>query len=257
MKKIRHYILPFSAAEGTMADLDALLDAADAQDTQTTTTADTGTEMDTGTGTDDSAAQQQQQTNNQQQSRQNFAFGQLRQRATQADSFEALLGKVASAAGIQYTDTADLINKLNDDTIGKLAAQQNVPVELLRKVERLEQDSAILQQTRLKDAATLGFQSVMSTYELSQDELMAFAQELDVDGMNPFTSQVNLMNEYKIRHFEDIMNKRVDKAVQDALTRSNNADTHSTVPNKANGKNDTTGDNITTVAQLTALLDKM
>ena len=43
-----------------------------------------------------------------------------------------LLSKIAEA-GIEYTDNNDLL--LNDDSITKLAAKQNVPVELLKRME--------------------------------------------------------------------------------------------------------------------------
>ena len=260
MKKIRSYILPMSASDG-MDGLDSLLGNMDAG-----TIPDTGATLDTSVddvdntvdntddNTDDTTSQTQAQQASVPDTKQAHAFAELRQ---QNAAFKQLLGKLATANGIQYSNEQDLVNAINDDTIAKLAQKQNVPVELLKRMETLEQDSAALQQTRLKDAAFIGFQNVMTQYGLKQEELQAFAKELDEAGKNPFMNKVDLVAEYKTIHFDDILNKRVQAAVQEALTKSNNADVHSSTPNKQVGGGNSTNDKITTVSGLNSLLAEM
>ena len=177
--------------------------------------------------------QQGQQTQAQlDEQRRNFAFGQLRQ---ENNELAAILGKIAQANGIQYANTRDLMGKLNDDAISKLAQKQNVPVELLREMDALRAGQQQWQQSQREQVAFAGFQTLMSQYGLSQDDLKAFAVELDGAGKNPFTQNINVVDEYRLRHFDDIVAKRVDAAVKEALAKSSAADDHSSTPGAQQG----------------------
>lgn len=183
------------------------------------------------------------------------AFAQMRVQNTQ---LLGLLSKIAKATGIEYTDNNDLLAKLDDDSITKLAAKQNVPVELLKRMEQLEQRDLVSQQEKIQQAAFLGFQQVKDTYELSDDELRAFALELDAAGKNPFETPINLVTEYKLTHFDDIVTKKANAAVQAALAKSSAADKHSSKPNSANGKPDSGApEKVSTVAGLNSILKDM
>jgi len=183
------------------------------------------------------------------------AFAQMR---IQNNQLLTLLSKIAKATGIEYTDTNDLLAKLDDDSITKIAAKQNVPVELLKRMEQLEQRDLIAQQEKLQQAAFLGFQKVKDTYDLTEDELRAFALELDAAGKNPFEQPIDLVTEYKLTHFDDIVTKKANAAVQAALAKSSAADKHSSKPNSANGKPDSgKPEKISTVAGLNSILKDM
>lgn len=183
------------------------------------------------------------------------AFAQMR---VQNNQLLTLLSKVAKATGIEYTDNNDLLNKLDDDSITKLAAKQNVPVELLKRMEQLEQRDLVSQQEKLQQAAFLGFQQVKDAYDLTEDELRNFALELDTAGKNPFEQHINLVTEYKLSHFDDIVTKKANAAVQAALAKSSAADKHSSKPNSANGKPDSgKPEKVSTVAGLNSILKDM
>lgn len=197
--------------------------------------------------------QQGQQTQAQlDEQRRNFAFGQLRQ---ENNELAAILGKIAQANGIQYANTRDLMGKLNDDAISKLAQKQNIPVELLREVDALRAGQQQWQQSQREQVAFAGFQTLMSQYGLSQDDLKAFAVELDGAGKNPFTQNINVVDEYRLRHFDDIVAKRVDVAVKEALAKSSAADDHSSTPGAQQGAGSGDGgQKITTLEGLNNLL---
>lgn len=253
MKK-RDYVLPYSAADGGLENLDALLNGMGAETDGDAPEEDTAEED---TNTEDTAEEQQQQQQKptaQHQDKQAYAFAEMR---NQVNTYKNILSKIATANGIEYGDDKELLSKLSDDTITKLAQKQNVPVELLKKVEALEQDSEALKQTRLKDAALIGFQKVMTDYQLTEQELTKFAQELDEHNLNPFVSEVDLEKEYRNLHFNDIVQKRVDAAVQAALSKSTQADKHSSKPNTKTGGGNNTNQKIDTVSGLNSLLADM
>lgn len=184
-----------------------------------------------------------------------YAFAELR---TQNAQLLGVLGKLAKAHGIEYKDNNELLSKLSDDAVTKLAEKQNVPVELLQRMERLEQIEQLYQADQLKTQAFAGFQKVKDTYNLSEDELKTFAQELDQAGKNPFMQAIDLENEYRSRHLDDIVQKRVQAAVQEALARSNAADKHSTTPSQIVGAPDTgSTEKITTIAGLNNMLSEL
>lgn len=259
MKFSKLFITPYSASDegsdmsGDAAALESLLNQMDS-----------GTEPGVNDQAGDGSGQQEQtQDNSQENSQQsqqsrsnddkrNFAFGQMRTQITQLTD---LLGKVARANGVEYNDSKDLVAKLTDDTIQKMAQKQNVPVELLREIEALRQDSAAFKAQQLKDAAAIGFQNVMTTYGLTQEQLTQFAIELDQKGKNPFNQPVDLMSEYKMMHYDDILNAAVKKAVEEALKKDSAANQSSTTPGQQQGGNGGSDQKITTVAGLTALLD--
>lgn len=243
-----------------MSALDTLLAGMDgngAAQAQEDTSASTEETTTTAAETQQTQTQEDQsQTKNKptQAERMNYAFGQMR---TELNANKALLAKLATAAGIQYTDENDLIAKLNDNALNQLAQRQNVPVDLLKRMEALEQNNAAYEMEQRKTETLLSFQKLQTAYGLTNDELLAFAQELDEKGMNPFASRINIDATYRDLHFDEIVNKRVAAAVEEALKKSSVADTHSSTPNRSTGKGDNSGDGkkITTVSQLSALLD--
>ena len=188
------------------------------------------------------------------QSKANFTFAQMR---NQIASYEALLSKVGNATGIKFDNVQDLTTKLNDDALTRLAQQQNVPVELMRKLEMLEQDSNNWKQAQLKESALAGFQNLMTKFELTQEELNQFAIELDEADMNPFNKAVDVEATYISKHYQEVLNKQVQTAVQEALKQSQVADAHSTTPNTNTGAPSSPDAKVTTVHQLNNFLDSL
>lgn len=259
---IRHKLLPmnlqFFADEGTsvtdMDGLDAFLAGMDSGDEESS---DTEEEQDTAEEEVEEAEPEKEETPPDKQkpsktAQQDYTFAQMR---AQNNQLKAMLSKLAKANGIEYQNENDLLTKLNDDAINKLAQKQNLPPELLKRMEMLEQHSLLYQQEQLKQQAFIGFQRVKDEFKLSEAELRSFAQELDEKGKNPFTTQVDLIAEYKVNHFDDIVDRKVKEAVATALKTSSAADKHSSTPSSKNGKSDGgSTEKITTIAGLDAFL---
>lgn len=183
----------------------------------------------------------------------NYAFGQMRQ---ENGLLKATLAKLAQANGIEFKDDKELLTKLSDDALEKLSARQNIPVETLRRLEQLERRDAEYAEQQRKSATLVGFQKLMTDYELTNDQVMDFARELDERGLNPFLQDVNIEEQYKLVHFNDIVQAQVTKAVQDALKKTSVADEHSTTPSTKRGVPVNTGDDkkISTVSALDDML---
>lgn len=186
------------------------------------------------------------------QDRANYAFKQMRQQN------QALLGAlqgIAKSRNIQYTDTADLLAKLNNASMEQQAKDQNVPVALLQEIQSLrrqtEQFTAQQNQTRL----TNQFSQLMSDYKLSRNDLESFVDELATQGADPM--KVDLVKEYKTMHQDEIISALVDARVEELLKRSKQADSNASTPGAATGGSSGNQDGesrITTVAALDAAL---
>lgn len=146
-----------------------------------------------------------------------------------------LLGKIADANGIKYDNSKDLIDKLSDDAINKMAERQNVPVELLRKIEALQADSDAYKRQQIQNNAAVGFQQLQTQFGLDQQALEQFAVELNNAGKNPFEKQVDIIAEYKAAHFNEILQAQVAAAVEEALKRDGSVSQQSSQPVQKQG----------------------
>lgn len=232
----------------------------------TNTTQQGATQNQTSDGTqgqpgDDSqqGAQQQQANQNTQQNTQQQkdanAFAQMR---VQNKQYSDMLEKIAKAAGIEYTSPEDMMQKLNDDALTKLAAQQNVPVELLKRMEVMEAQANAYVQMQNQNRLTTEFSNLRTKYNLDDASMLAFAQQLEADKVDPAT--VNVEREYIARNLDAIIAARTQAAVEEALRRDSQAGTHGTMPNVAQGSSANGGANqhkVTTTAELNALLASM
>lgn len=266
MKNMKNmFVTPHSASD--LDDLDSILDSANVQgddnvnvddntvppDSEGTEGSDDNVEVD---GTIETQAQKDEADKNAKQKtaqqKQEYAFGQMRQ---QNNTYFGILEKLAKANGIEYKDRNDLVDKMSNKALDELSVTQKVPKELLEEIDTLKRNSEELLLQKRQERVQTGFKNLIDSYGLTEQELHDFATELDSNGINPMASdKVDITAVYKMLHFDDILEKEKEKAVQNALKKSGDADAHSTVPSNKKGKGDTTG-KITTVDALNNLLD--
>jgi hypothetical protein len=162
-----------------------------------------------------------------------------------------LLEGVATVLGLdpKQKDSMDqLQTKLNE----ALAKKQGLPVETLERLNRLEE----LEQQRnietVRNNAFQGFQKVKTQFNLSDEELQSFANELVAEGKNPFIKPLDLVTEYKLKNFDRLLEQAKNQGAQDEINRATKANNNASTPdNKQGGAAQTDHpDKITTVKQL-------
>ena len=252
-------VIPKSASEegqdiSTIAQLDSVLDDINSTGSEGAEGADDNEDDSDDTGADDANAGDNSGTHENVQNKSNYAFGQMRVQIRQQ---QQLLSKMADALGIEYKDGNDLLEKLNDDALSRLSEKQNIPKEFLERIEQLEGIASVAREQELRHNAITGFQKVANDYGLDDNALQNFAKELDELGKNPFVEDYDVVELYKAIHFDDIVKKKCEEAVEAALARDNRASRRSTKPGAArtpDSNND--GDAISTVASLNAALNE-
>lgn len=181
------------------------------------------------------------------------AWAQMR---VQNKQMESMLHKIADAYDIKANSTEELIQKLNDDAITKLSAKQGVPKELLQRLEILEQHEAEYQKIQTDNYLTQAFVDLQKEFNLDSQALMAFANQLQTAGIDPYKTKVDIRAEYVSRNLDSIIQARINQAVEQALRIDQGAAQQSTTPLPANGPNSTqqVDNRINTTAGLQALL---
>lgn len=144
---------------------------------------------------------------------------------------------VAGVLGLETIpeDSNQLLDALQQKIIASQAQQQNVPVELLTRLNQLEQRDQQRNAQQFESEAALGFQTLQNKYSLTQSELNKFAEELVAAGKSPLMQNVNMLVEYQTMHFEELQAKAVAKAIADEQERVSKANQHSSNPGSTSG----------------------
>lgn len=159
--------------------------------------------------------------------------------------------------GLLGVDTAnakveDLNQLLQDKVLEAKAEKEKVPMELLKKLDILEQDRQSRELADVRTQALVGFQKVKDRFGLDDEGLKDFAVELRADGVDPFvTRDIDLESVYIKKHFEDLLKAAEQKGIQSEQARAAKAGNSST-PNLKKGKEDTAVDDqkVDTFAEL-------
>lgn len=163
------------------------------------------------------------------------AFAQMRVENT---TLKKTLESVAELLGLtDVKDPDQLASSIKTKVLEAQAKQSNVPVEILQKLDRLQGLEQQFTETQLKTQAAVGFQGLVTQYGLNNDQLVAFAQELINNGMNPYEKQVDVVREYKILHYDELVSAAAEKARQEEAARAAKAASQSSTPGSTKGGN--------------------
>jgi hypothetical protein len=242
-------------------DIPDATDTADAADESNPNGTDTGAESDNQSadqqdnGTDNNANDTNTSADNKSNAKQAQAFAQMRIANQQQ---QQLINQIAQVVGI--TDTKDhnaVIKALQNLAIKAQSQKQGIPEEVLAKINRLEGMEQEYQRQQTYLAAGRGFQSIKDQFKLDDNALESFAQELIADGLNPYENPVDLMSEYRNRHFDELIAQAEQRGMEQEAKRAAKAGTQgSTPPDTTGGRAESDAPKIETVADLNKWLEE-
>jgi hypothetical protein len=171
---------------------------------------------------------------------------------------QQLLNQIAQVVGITDTKDQDAMLKALQGLVIKAQSQkQGIPEEVLARLNVLEETNIEYQKQQAYLAAGRGFQSIKDTFKVDDAGLEAFARELIRDGINPYETPIDLMAEYKNRHFDDLIEQAVQRGIEQEAKRAAKAGAQSSTPNQTSGGTDDSADTkIDSVASLNKWLDE-
>ena len=226
-------------------------DATSTESTESSPATETKTETaSTQTSTEDTPLDPEEKF----QSKRDSAFAQMR---IQNKEMTDLIMNLAKATGQNPKNMAEAQAMLNEGLTKVVSKNRNIPEDVLREMEEDKKQLAALRQTQARQNALAGFQQVKDTFQLSRNDVNDFADKLIEKNINPYEQNVNLVEQYKLIYFEQLIAKAKEQGVQEERARSLKAQQNSTTPTNQNGLSETTGNQgkpIKTVTDLDALL---
>jgi hypothetical protein len=176
------------------------------------------------------------------------AFAAMRVELSQKNK---MLEGVATVLGLD-PKSKDSMSQLQSKLTEALAKKQGIPTETLERLNKLEEmeQQRNIEQTR--NNAFMGFQQVKTKFNLTDQQLQEFANELVADGKNPFVTPLDLMTEYKLRNFDKLLEQAKTQGAQAEIERSAKANNNASTPgtNQGAGASGQELDKITTIKQL-------
>ena len=213
-------------------------------DSETENETDSETETETETETDNKQRQQ------------NHAFAQLR---TQVKQQSDLIKQLGEAIGLEKgTDVNTIADKVKEVLLLKQSKDTNIPVEFLKQFEEMKTIINENKTLKLQQDLTNSLNALSDKYALSEEELLAFTDDLIKQGKNPFDGiDVDLESEYLKLHHSEIVQKAVEDALKADKDRRKKADNHAANTPPGKGGDDDTVDEITTVSDLDKYFDSL
>ena len=189
--------------------------------------------------------------------KQNKAFAELRmQNKAQAE----FIMRLARSAGLNPKDVKEAQEFLSEGATRVEAKKRNIDPETLRQ---LEEERTELEEDRNqanRQAAMLGFQKVKNEYNLTNEDLNNFAEQLAAKNINPFSGdRVDLLKEYRMLNFDKLLAQAKEAGRQEEIARSLKAKQNSTTPLKTTGNDTPLGETpaVNTVKDLDNLLNSL
>lgn len=224
-------------------------------DNTTDTPDNTATDDGSGQGNDSDDAAPPDTSTQKSNNKQAQAFAQMRIANQQQ---QQLINQIAQVVGI--TDTKDhnaVIRALQELTIKAQSQKQGIPEEILMRLNQLENVNQEYQKQQAYLAAGRGFQTIKDKFNLDDNGLEAFAQELIADGINPYEHPVDLVSEYRNRHFDELMEQAVQRGIEQEAKRAAKAGTQGSTPTSTTGaREDSEPPKINSVAELNKWLEE-
>lgn len=237
----------------TDSEIEETVTETEAETTETETeTESTDSETETDSETD---SETETETDNKQR-QQNHAFAQLR---TQVKQQSDLIKQLGEAIGLEKgTDVNTIADKVKEVLLLKQSKDTNIPVEFLKQFEEMKTIINENKTLKLQQDLTNSLNALSDKYSLSEEELLAFTDDLIKQGKNPFDGvDVDLESEYLKLHHSEIVQKAVEDALKADKDRRKKADNHAANTPPGKGGDDDTVDEITTVSDLDKYFDSL
>lgn len=243
--------------ESTDTDTDSELEETVTEsETETTETETEPTDSETETDSEtDFETETETETDNKQK-QQNHAFAQLR---TQVKQQSDLIKQLGEAIGLEKgTDVNTIADKVKEVLLLKQSKDTNIPVEFLKQFDEMKTIINENKTLKLQQDLTNSLNALSEKYALSEEQLLAFTDDLIKQGKNPFDGvEVDLESEYLKLHHSEIVQKAVDDALKADKDRRKKADKHAANTPPGKGGDDDTVEEITTVSDLDKYFDSL
>lgn len=147
----------------------------------------------------------------------NRAFAELRRRAEENERYAAFVKKLSEETGL---DPETLIKKIEERQLQMQAQQQNVPVDVLKRLKALEEENRMIRETTAAQRMDEQIKNVINTYKASDEEIQNTFAYMLRNGVDPRENpMVNFEDFYRAANFDKIIERKIKEAEQSVLSK--------------------------------------
>src|SRR6185312_1314000 len=175
-------------------------------------------EVDVEESTDEKVEEETPDIHNADEEKRNSAFAQLRRERDEATKLAGFLKRIADENG---TSVEDMMKQYEESRLQQQAEQQNVPVEVLQKLNKLEQENEQIRNQTFTERFNNQVSQTMEKYKASNEELEATFKYAADNGLVDSLKNGSMTFEaaYRLAHMDSIIEKQVQNALQENLTQ--------------------------------------
>ncbi len=186
--------------------------------------------------------------------KQNYAFAQQRQQIRAQEKFIKNLGKLI---GMDDAKPEEIQNKVQEVLLAKQSKEQNIPVEILQRLENAEAIVRENQEIKLQNQVQNAFTDLVEKHSLEPEQVEEFTQYLIENGKNPMEHpEVDIAAEYLKLHHDDMVKAAVEAALNKEKERKDKVNGKAASPTPGGG-NEPGETKIESVADLDKLFGSM
>lgn len=165
--------------------------------------------------------------NDPEEDKRNRAFADLRRQAQENEKYAKFVQQIADQNGLK---PEDVMQRFEEQRLAKEAEEQNVPVDVLKRLNELETQNQQLSESRLAERFDSQVNSVRDKYQASDQELQETFKYMADNGLDPRQSNVSFEAAYKMAHMDSIIEKQVQASRQKDLEEKQKRQSSSALP---------------------------
>jgi K+-transporting ATPase c subunit len=179
--------------------------------------------------TDDEQGQENPNPNDEDTDKRNRAFADLRRQADENKKYADFISRLAQDSGVS---PEEILNRYQERQLEAEAEQQNVPVDVLKRLNTLEQENSTTKEQLRAERMETQIESVKAKYGADDNAIRAAFEEMLDSGIDPrITDNVNFEKFYRAANLESIIQKEVENARQKDLANKKQRQTSAAIGN--------------------------
>lgn len=184
--------------------------------------------------------------------RQARAFAEMR---STINKYSRVFKQLQPMMGVNSED--EVIERLLDAGLNVQARNQNVDPEILKRMQTLEEQNLMMMSEQRHKALVESFGLLQKDFNLTNEEVVNFARELDNKQIDVMKLGVDLSTLYRGMHHEAIVKKQIETEKQKWITSNNAANSAPGVNTSTGKKNNQGKTEINTMGELESLINQL
>jgi len=183
----------------------------------------------------------------------NHAFAAMRK---ENSKLKEAIDNLARGLGIDPKDDTSL-DQLSDLAVKGIAKREGKTKEEVIADSKAQRELSAYRQRDIQTHAKSSLEKIKEEFGVDQKRLASFVGKLTSQGYDLLSQKADWEGMYKNMYFDEIVQKQVDSAVEEALKRDKAADNNSGKSKKKRGKLSNSKTEVSSMSELNKLLDEI